>query len=168
MSPGNAVAIHSGVAGFNPAPRPHSKPVWDMYETPKEEGTEAERCTLKRLMAAFGPAGPPKAWCKSNTICQAPPSHNMITYQRIKEESRDFGVMQRLQPRQSNNSITRWRTNPEVQAYFRDIVNGVNMSTRILTNGEAKVMNMYYPNQPWVIMDVSQPALPPSAHARRA
>lgn len=149
------MALHSGVAGFNPAPRPHSRPVWDMYEQPEKKETEAEKRTLERLIARFGPAGPPKTWCKYNTICQAPPHHDRNTYQRVKEESKSFGVMQRLQPRQSTKQVTRWRSNPEVKAYFKDTVNGANMSTRVLSKSEAKLMNMYYPNQPWVIMDVS-------------
>lgn len=153
--------MYTGVAGFNPRPNPHNAPFWDMRGAPKNKANRMEQSVLKGFLVNFGPAGPQIGWLEleSNTF------RTMLDLQQpqdeyLHEKTKEPGVMSRLQPRETENDGTLLYTNHYIAAKyfpkdFPELAGYTKPASQCLTAEEAKEKNLYYPNQPGIIMAVS-------------
>lgn len=153
--------MHTGAAGFNHRPSPHSAPFWDMNAIPRSTTTKEETEVLDEWRLQWGPLGPTSEWLElHSTIGMASSRLAKRQFKFLEEQSRKPGVMGRLQPRLQKNKVSVLATNPQLAAkyypyHFTQFTKNVKPALHPLSPAEAKEKNMYYPNQPGVIMIVS-------------
>lgn len=156
--------VHTGAAGFNHRPNPHSSPFWDMNGKPRSASTEEETNVLSEWLLKWGSSGPSGKWLESQSTIGRMAVRSGLVQRQFKfldEQSKKPGVMGRLQPRINKATISFLASNPKLAAkYFPDhfpqfAENMEEPARGDLSLAEAREKNTYYPNQPGIIMMAS-------------
>lgn len=162
-----AAYLNPGSVGFSRRPNPHSAPFWEMHGRPRVGLAKEESKILKDACLFWGQQGPHSEWLQlASSLGKISAEVGLSKEQSLffKQLSMNPGLMARLQPRKGKHEGTTLSNNAQLagkywRVEFPGFAASVAPAPQVLSAAEAKEMNLYYPQQPTVIMSVSAPHL---------